>query len=253
MLVLIHGKHSLLRELACASCVSLNLIITYVIFALRAAYRVFCILESFQTNHLLTFIDACKFRNDRFLRFNCDRYHLLSIVYALTFDLWKDIGIFRLLGHLIIVVWLLEGIYRLDDGSHLLNRLINLASIFQESLTCDKVTVSLTFLPSDQVVCQFLWQCVGQIVGPHVGYDRGYILLGETASSASRTFALAVLIIVQIKIFFFFWLELDTLYFVDDFDIILLRRWHGWVWHLVNHLREDNVLIFRSKVPLNKL
>ena len=137
MLVLIHGKHSLLRKLACASCVSLILKITYIVFALRTAYRVFGILESFQTSHLLTFIDARKFRNDRFLRFNCDRYHLLSIVSMLTFDLREDVGISGLLRHLIIVVWLLEGIYRLDDGVHLLNRLINLACIFQESLTRD--------------------------------------------------------------------------------------------------------------------
>ena len=114
MLVLIHGKHSLLRKLACASCVSLIFEITYIVFALRTSYWVFCVLESFQTTHLLTFIDACKIRNDRFLRFNCDRYHLLSIVSNLTFDLWEDFGIFGLLGHLIIVVWLLERIYCLD-------------------------------------------------------------------------------------------------------------------------------------------
>ena len=47
-------------------------------------------------------------------------------------------------------------------------------------------------------------------------------------------------------------LKLNTLYFVNDFDFFLLRRWHGRVWHLIDHLSEDNVRVVRSKVPLDK-
>ena len=93
---------------------------------------------------------------------------------------------------------------------------------------------------------------ISQIVGPHVRNEWGNILLGETATSASRALSLTILIIQRFAIFFIVVLSyLNTLHFIND--IIRLSWWHGWVRHLIYHFLEDNVRVFCSKMPLNKL
>ena len=54
---------------------------------------------------------------------------------------WKKVGILGLLGHLVVIIGLLERINCFYHLIHLFDWLVDLSCIFQESLASDKITV----------------------------------------------------------------------------------------------------------------
>lgn len=160
LMILIYGKHSLLKVFVSTRILLLSslflIVVSDIIFTLRTAdYLIISVvLESFQTSqHLLALIIYAILANwhlwyDCFLRFNRNGYCLVFVWTEVCIYIFlKDIGVFRLLSHFIIVVRLLERINCFHHCIHLLNWLVNLPSIFQESLTCDQIAISaLAFL-----------------------------------------------------------------------------------------------------------